>query len=62
MSKDDLGRIVMVVPTYNEAANLPWIVGRLRGRSPARTCSWWTTARPTAPETWPRSWPRRTRR
>ena len=25
----DLGRTVMVVPTYNEADNLPWIVGRL---------------------------------
>ena len=34
MSRDDLGRIVMVVPTYNEAANLPWIVGRLRSAVP----------------------------
>src|SRR5262245_9231234 len=25
-----LGRVVMVVPTYNEADNLAWIVGRLR--------------------------------
>jgi dolichol-phosphate mannosyltransferase len=25
-----LGRVVMVVPTYNEAANLAWIVGRVR--------------------------------
>jgi len=25
----ELGRTVMVVPTYNEAENLPWIVGRL---------------------------------
>jgi dolichol-phosphate mannosyltransferase len=29
MSSTDLGRTVMVVPTYNEAENLPWIVGRL---------------------------------
>jgi dolichol-phosphate mannosyltransferase len=26
----DLGRVVMVVPTYNEVDNLEWIVGRLR--------------------------------
>ncbi|MFT4081103.1 MAG: polyprenol monophosphomannose synthase [Nocardioides sp.] len=30
----ELGRIVMVVPTYNEAANLDWIVGRLRRAEP----------------------------
>ena len=30
----DLGRVVMVVPTYNEAENLAWIVGRLRGAQP----------------------------
>jgi dolichol-phosphate mannosyltransferase len=30
----DLGRIVMVLPTYNEAANLPWLVGRLRAVVP----------------------------
>ena len=30
----DLGRIVMVVPTYNEAENLPWIVGRLLAAVP----------------------------
>ena len=29
------GRIVMVVPTYNEVDNLPWIVGRLRQAVPA---------------------------
>ncbi|HEX4978202.1 MAG TPA: polyprenol monophosphomannose synthase [Nocardioides sp.] len=29
MSTPDLGRTVMVVPTYNEADNLPWIVARL---------------------------------
>ena len=31
---EDLGRVVMVVPTYNEADNLPWIVGRLRAAQP----------------------------
>ncbi|HSE69976.1 MAG TPA: polyprenol monophosphomannose synthase [Nocardioidaceae bacterium] len=30
MTVQDLGRIVMVVPTYNEAANIAWIVRRLR--------------------------------
>jgi dolichol-phosphate mannosyltransferase len=30
-----LGRVVMVVPTYNEADNLSWIVGRLREAQPA---------------------------
>jgi dolichol-phosphate mannosyltransferase len=30
----DLGRVVMVVPTYNEAENLEWIVGRLRRAQP----------------------------
>jgi dolichol-phosphate mannosyltransferase len=29
-----LGRVVMVVPTYNEAANLAWIVGRVRKSLP----------------------------
>ena len=29
------GRMVMVVPTYNEAENLEWIVGRLRVAVPA---------------------------
>jgi dolichol-phosphate mannosyltransferase len=29
-----LGRVVMVVPTYNEADNLEWIVGRLRAARP----------------------------
>ena len=29
-----LGRVVMVVPTYNEAANIEWIVGRLRRAEP----------------------------
>lgn len=27
---EDLGRVVMVVPTYNEAGNLDWVLGRLR--------------------------------
>jgi dolichol-phosphate mannosyltransferase len=34
MSIDDLGRVVMVVPTYNEVDNLPWIVQRLRRAVP----------------------------
>lgn len=34
MSIDELGRAVMVVPTYNEADNLSWIVGRLRAAQP----------------------------
>jgi dolichol-phosphate mannosyltransferase len=29
-----LGRVVMVVPTYNEADNLAWVVGRLRAAEP----------------------------
>jgi dolichol-phosphate mannosyltransferase len=34
MSTADLGRVVMVVPTYNERDNLAWIVGRLRTATP----------------------------
>jgi dolichol-phosphate mannosyltransferase len=34
MSTPDLGRVVMVVPTYNERDNLAWIVGRLRTATP----------------------------
>lgn len=30
----DLGRVVMVVPTFNEAENLPWVVERLRRAEP----------------------------
>ncbi|WP_321164049.1 MULTISPECIES: polyprenol monophosphomannose synthase [unclassified Nocardioides] len=30
----DLGRTVMVVPTFNEAENLAWIVGRVRQAQP----------------------------
>ena len=35
MTVPGLGRVVMVVPTYNEADNLAWIVGRLREAQPA---------------------------
>ena len=34
MSTDELGRVVMVVPTYNEVDNLEWIVGRMRDAQP----------------------------
>ena len=34
MSTAELGRIVMVVPTYNEADNITWLVGRLRAAEP----------------------------
>ena len=34
MSVDGLGRVVMVIPTYNESENLEWIVGRLRAAQP----------------------------
>jgi dolichol-phosphate mannosyltransferase len=34
MTDNALGRVVMVVPTYNEALNLEWIVGRLRAAQP----------------------------
>lgn len=34
MSPESLGRIVMVIPTYNEVENLEWIVGRLRAAQP----------------------------
>jgi dolichol-phosphate mannosyltransferase len=33
--RTDLGRVVMVLPTYNEADNLEWIVGRLRAAEPS---------------------------
>lgn len=32
---EGLGRVVMVVPTFDEAENLAWIVGRLRAAQPA---------------------------
>jgi dolichol-phosphate mannosyltransferase len=31
---ETLGRVVMVVPTFNEADNLAWLVGRLRAAEP----------------------------
>ena len=34
MNQQTLGRIVMVVPTYNEAANIEWIIQRLRTAQP----------------------------
>lgn len=34
MSIEGLGRVVMVIPTYNEAMNLEWIVDRLRAAQP----------------------------
>jgi dolichol-phosphate mannosyltransferase len=34
MSGSDIGRVVMVVPTYDEAENLAWIVGRVRAAQP----------------------------
>lgn len=34
MTYDELGRTVMVVPTYDEALNVEWIVGRLRDAQP----------------------------
>jgi dolichol-phosphate mannosyltransferase len=34
VSIDGLGRFVVVIPTYNEATNLAWIVGRLRRTQP----------------------------
>jgi dolichol-phosphate mannosyltransferase len=30
-----IGRVVMVIPTYNEADNLAWLVGRLRTAQPS---------------------------
>jgi dolichol-phosphate mannosyltransferase len=32
---DGLGRVVVVIPTYDEAENLAWIVARLRAAQPA---------------------------
>ncbi len=34
MTYDGLGRVVMVIPTYDESLNLAWIVGRLRAAQP----------------------------
>lgn len=33
-SIEGLGRVVVVIPTYNEASNLAWIVGRVRAAQP----------------------------
>jgi dolichol-phosphate mannosyltransferase len=35
MDTAPLGRVVMVVPTYNEAENIGWVVGRLRAAEPS---------------------------
>ena len=34
MSTQSWGRVVMVVPTYNEADNVAWVIGRLRAAEP----------------------------
>jgi dolichol-phosphate mannosyltransferase len=34
MSTADLGRVLIVVPTYNEADNVEWLVGRVRAATP----------------------------
>lgn len=34
MTYDGLGRVVMVIPTYNESLNIAWIVERLRAAQP----------------------------
>ena len=34
MSTADLGRVLVVIPTYNERDNLEWIVGRVRTATP----------------------------
>jgi dolichol-phosphate mannosyltransferase len=34
VSSTPLGRVVMVIPTYDEALNIEWIVGRLRAAQP----------------------------
>jgi dolichol-phosphate mannosyltransferase len=34
LAYEGLGRVVMVIPTYNESLNLAWIVGRLRTALP----------------------------
>ena len=34
MSSSPLGRVVIVIPTYNESMNIEWIVGRLRAAQP----------------------------
>ena len=34
MTTDDLGRVLVCIPTYNEAENIAWIVGRVRAAVP----------------------------
>ncbi len=34
MSTADLGRVLVVLPTYNECDNLGWVVGRIRAATP----------------------------
>jgi dolichol-phosphate mannosyltransferase len=34
VTSNPLGRVVMVIPTFNEALNIEWIVGRLRAARP----------------------------
>ncbi|WP_239021584.1 polyprenol monophosphomannose synthase [Nocardioides jishulii] len=34
MNQPQLGRVIMVIPTYNESANVEWIIGRLRAAQP----------------------------
>ena len=34
MSTADLGRVLVVLPTYNERDNLGWVVGRIRAATP----------------------------
>ncbi len=35
MTESPLGRVVMVMPTFNEVDNLAWLVGRLRAAEPS---------------------------
>ena len=61
MSVDGLGRVVMVIPTYNEALNLAWIVGRLRAAQPGVDVMVVDDNSPTAPATSPTGSPPPTR-
>ena len=40
------GRVLVVIPTYDERENLRWIVGRVRAATRPSTCSSSTTTRP----------------
>ena len=57
MSIDGLGRVVVVIPTYNEAAISPGSSVGCAARSPTSTCWWSTTTRRTAPAGSPTSSP-----